>query len=277
MKKKSAKIDGKMLFIDYYSSYFGERWENIEKSFANASDYRIIRNESGEEYFIDAASVVAAAALPLENAENILDLCAAPGGKSLVLADRMPENALLVSNEKSKNRYCRLKKVLQDFLPESVFQRITVTNHDAAKWCRYEGECEKYDAVLIDAPCSSEKHVYNDEAYLKLWTPARIRNLAMVQWSILSSGFLLLKQNGYLVYSTCALTDAENDAVVARLLKKYKSASVVEFNAPDVNLSHRPELYSNLPHPEKTEYGYQIMPDLCNNSGPIYFSIIKKN
>ena len=171
-----------------------------------------------------------------------------------------------------------------------MFQRITVTNHDAAKWCRYENECEKYDAILIDAPCSSEKHVYNDDSYLNLWTPARIRNLAMIQWSILSSGFLLLKQNGYMVYSTCALTDAENDAVVARLLKKYKSASIVDFNADSLNLLNRrefdteekqmncrPELYSNLPQPEKTEYGYQIMPDLCNGSGPIYFAIIKKN
>ena len=113
MKKKSAKIDGKTLFTDYYSSYFGDRWDNIEKSFANPSEYRIFRNNSGEEYYIDAASVVAAAALPLENAENILDLCAAPGGKSLILADRMSHNAFLVSNEKSKNRYCRLKKVLQ--------------------------------------------------------------------------------------------------------------------------------------------------------------------
>ena len=110
-KNIQLKTKGKAGFEEYYSSLFGERWQNLKESFAKESVYATFQLKDCEPYYLDPASVFAACQLPLEGAKDILDLCAAPGGKTLILASNMDDDAVLVSNERSPSRKNRLVQV----------------------------------------------------------------------------------------------------------------------------------------------------------------------
>lgn len=278
MKKENNKLSGEEGFNIYYSQIYGQRWEKLKEAFFNENqsvEYKIPGSE--KPYYLDAASVLAALCLPLEGAENILDLCAAPGGKTLVLASRMSEEAKLSSNERSPERKHRLATVVQECLPEDISKRIIVSCSDGATWCKRQSEC--FDHILLDAPCSSERHVINDMKYLKDWSPSRIKTVATEQWALLSCAYRLLEVGGYLLYSTCALAPDENDGMMERLVKKFnKKGDAFEFLKPAPDLREIEAFTKiNLPDMEKTQYGYQIFPDLQNGAGPIFFSLIKKN
>lgn len=289
-KNKQKDLNrGSQGFNSYYKEIFGERWEVLKEALLKESvpvSYNLSRikgEEDGElrTYYLDAASILAAFSLPLKGAEEILDLCAAPGGKTLVISSLMDEDSKLTSNERSAERKHRLSKVVEEHIPSRIKENITVICSDGAVWCKTKSNC--FDRILLDAPCSSERHVLQDEKYLAQWSPARIKTLSMEQWALLSSAYRMLKDNGILLYSTCALAPKENDEVIERLFKKFDDC---------VNLSFESEKYQNLkndeaklqlftdnvslPDFERTKYGYQILPDKQNGAGPIYFSIIMK-
>lgn len=283
MSKKSAKAKGDKLFgaegfEEYYGKLYGERWQSIKESFAgegSAVEYHVTGAQ--QSYFLDSASVLAALCLPLENATDILDLCAAPGGKTLVIASRMPEEARLSSNERSPERKHRLATVVQTCLPAEISERVITSCSDGATWCTRQTEC--FDRILLDAPCSSERHVIADPKYLNTWSPSRIKTVTTEQWALLSSAFRLLRQDGILLYSTCALCPEENDGMIERLFKKFnKDGNAFNLLEPEPDISQVAAFAPNLTLPgfEKTKYGYMIMPDKENGAGPIYFSIIKK-
>ncbi len=226
-------------------------------------------------YIMDPASMYAAKALVTASSsegardpdERILDLCAAPGGKSLILAEALGAEGRLTCNEMSDRRRARLRAVLEDYLPREVLSRVEVTGHDGAKWCLYESDA--YDRILIDAPCSGERHLLENSDELKLWSPARSKNLAVRQYALLASAHAVLKTGGIMVYSTCSISTMENDAVVARLLKK-RGQSVRVIPVADV-FANEPEALIG----EATENGQMILPD-TTGFGPIYFSVLEK-
>ncbi|MBQ7752084.1 MAG: RsmB/NOP family class I SAM-dependent RNA methyltransferase [Treponema sp.] len=282
MGKKSAekpkKLSGEEGFNQYYESIYGTRWEGLKETFAKENqpvEYKIPGAE--KSYFLDSASVLAALCLPVKGAERILDLCAAPGGKTLVLASRMDPEALLSSNERSPERKHRLAVVVETCLPPQISARVKTSCSDGSTWCTRQSEC--FDRILLDAPCSSERHVYLDPKYLKDWSLSRIKTVTTEQWALLSSAYRLLQPGGILLYSTCALCPEENDGMISRLYKKFnKDGSAFELLPPSPELSEIESFTKiTLPQYEKTEFGYQILPDTANGAGPIYFSIIKKN
>lgn len=283
MAQKNKKKDshGYEFFSNYYECLYKKRWQVLKESLFLEPCYVKINFSSSEEklddYFLDIASVVAASCLPLQNATKILDLCAAPGGKTLVLAKLMNDDCFLTSNEYSRERYKRLCSVVQKCLPEKIQERVKQTCFDGATWCKFEKEA--YDSILLDAPCSSERHVIQDEKYLNEWSESRIKMLSMKQWSLLSSAFISLKACGYLLYSTCALSEKENDGVVKRLFSKYKNVTLEEINFElfENDVKEKLGIDIVLPVIEKTEYGYHILPDSASGAGPLYFSLIKKH
>ena len=287
MSKKSAKtkaegkakLSGAQGFEDYYSKLYGDRWQALKESFAgegSAVEYHVTGAE--KSYFLDCASVLAALCLPLENATDLLDLCAAPGGKTLVLASRMSQDAKLSSNERSPERKHRLSTVVQTCLPPDISERVLTSCSDGATWCTRQTEC--FDSILLDAPCSSERHVIADPKYLNTWSPSRIKTVTTEQWALLSSAYRLLRPEGILLYSTCALCPEENDGMIERLYKKFnKEGDAFSLLEPKPDLSQVSSFAPGLTLPgfEKTKYGYMIMPDSQKGAGPIYFSIIQKN
>ena len=243
-------------FENYYQSLYKERWPILKKSLLIQVMPAAFSDGLKKPYMMDRASIIAAQALRLPKNGLILDACAAPGGKSLVIASCMGKKTVLVANELSAQRRQRLSLILDEHLDDEKRQRIKITGIDAARLGSMSKEQNKYDAILLDVPCSSERHVMQDEKAFSKWTSARPRFLSQRQWSLLSAAFLILKEGGSLVYSTCAITPEENDNVAERLFAKYKNRVLLD--EPD------------FAEGEKTKYGRIILPDVCDGIGPMY-------
>jgi 16S rRNA (cytosine1407-C5)-methyltransferase len=249
-------------FEGYYTRLYGDRWPVLKKSLL--AEHSGISFEEGliRPYRLNYASVLAARCLRLPEEGLALDACAAPGGKSLVIAARMGGNVSLISNEFSRERRRRLADVLDAHLPGETRRQVQVSGFDAAALGGKKSEQGRFQAVLLDAPCSSEAHVLGKAAALAAWTAARPRFLARRQWALLSSAFLLLAPGGSLVYATCALTEEENDGVARRLPEKY--GPLAEPEDP------------GFTEGEPTAWGRIILPDQSGGLGPMYVARFRK-
>lgn len=237
------------------------------------AQYLALRNDVFRYYFMDPASVIVAQSLPIKLGDRVLDMCAAPGGKSLILAEKLfleGEGGELFCNELANPRRERLKYILQNYIPREKRQSVFIKGIDGQLFGRREPE--SFDAILLDAPCTGERHLLEDAGEYKKWTVKRTRNNSIRQFSLLSSAWHALKPGGYIMYSTCSISNAENDDVVQKL----KDRREVEI----VRLEHLQSCH----FVEKSQFGYQILPDRPWNSekqdhfgaGPMYFSLIRK-
>lgn len=237
-------------------------FEKLKNCYLRPENHVLTKNNDNfyEFYAMDPASVLVASALECQPDENILDMCAAPGGKSLILAESMGSGSL-ISNEMSDGRRERLLRVFHEYIPKEKRLFITVKGLDGNQYgLRFKDE---FDRVLADVPCSGERHLLENPKEFALWTKRRSENLAIRQYSLLSSAWLAVKTGGRIVYSTCSISPIENDQVVAKLVKK-RQVEIL-----------RPEYLDDYNFLEKTEYGYQVLPDSCG-FGPMYFSVIEK-
>ncbi len=252
-------------FIDYFSGIYGARWNTLYPALCQ-SDPKAARNCFGgfATYVMDHASIRAAEALQVSPGFQVLDLCAAPGGKTLILAEGLSGNGALIANELSSPRRVRLKEVLDMHIPSEFRSLVKITGFDGNQFgLKRKNE---FDRVLLDAPCSSERHLIQDDPRVPDWKESRTRQLAMRQYSLLCAGMLALKPGGKLVYSTCSISPLENDGVIEKLISKKGDSYMLD---PDT---------SDLQDLERTEFGFQIFPDRNQGAGPIYLSrIIKKD
>ena len=211
-------------------------------------------------YVMDPASVMVAKALDVQSGDRVLDMCAAPGGKSLILIEALAEDGEIFCNDMSPERRERLKKVIQQYVPRTVRDRVWVTGKDGVQFGLKEPA--GFDRVLLDAPCSGERHILENTTAQEEWSPRRTEHLAARQYALLAAAFLAVKPGGRIVYSTCSISPDENDGVVLKLLKKKKAA---------VKLLEAPLGVGG----ECSEAGVAYMPDRCG-FGPLYFAVIEK-
>lgn len=249
-------------FEAYYRAIYRARWESLRKSLLEERVSIAFTQGLRVPYTLDRSSVLAAESLRLPKAGLILDACAAPGGKSLVLAAALGSELRLLANEPSRERRRRLLKVLEEHLDPETRSRVAVSGFDAASLGSSKRELNRFGGILLDAPCSSERHVLGHETALAQWKPGRPRFLARRQWALLSAAFLLLQPGASLVYVTCAISEEENDGVVSRLLKKYRNEVLQD--EPD------------FPEGEKTALGRLILPDVSGGMGPLYVARFRK-
>jgi 16S rRNA C967 or C1407 C5-methylase (RsmB/RsmF family) len=274
-------------FHRYYGELYPDRWTVLRAALA-AENTPVGWTLSGPLYYLDPASLVTAHLLPL--GERNVDLCAAPGGKALILAHRMsreaPPEAVLVANERSRERRARLHRVLQEHLPAEIRERVQTTGHDATRWGVHQPE--SCDAILADVPCSSERHVLAAPDALAQWSESRVTRLAIQQFAILAAAIDSLRPGGHVLYSTCALTPRENDAVLEKALKRRKDkVELVLLEPGDLRGAplHEgdlrgtplpPEAAAILKTVERTEFGLQFMPDRCGGAGPMYCALLRR-
>lgn len=246
-------------------------------------------------YHLDPASILPAVALDVQPGLRVLDLCAAPGGKTLVLAESLflsadvdlVKEGYLVANEISDGRRTRLKNTIRDFVDSEFANQIRVTGYDASKWGLNEKEA--YDRILVDAPCSGDrfflKKLHNQQLHdtdgeeVEDFRPGRNKRLAIRQYAILASAWMALKPGGRLVYSTCAVSAVENDKVVAKLLKRQgqdRDGNPALRVVRDMSDRFRQVALEHGLNAEPLEHGFIVLPDLSQGAGPIYFSVLEK-
>ena len=256
-----AGLTGRAEFESFYSGIYGERWQKLKEALLCEREPVSLSERLSVPYYMDRASVLVSGLLPVREGNTVLDMCAAPGGKTLSIALRLNGHGVLISNDRSASRRGRLKKVISDCLPRECRETVTVTGHDAGKWCLYEKNV--YDAVLLDAPCSSERHVLADEKELAKWSLNRPKTLAATQYTMLSSALSAVRNGGYILYSTCSINPNENTGVIERLMKKKPGkAQIIDFSGNEYG--------------ERLQYGNIIMPDTDNGSGPLYFCLLRR-
>lgn len=223
-----------------------------------------------KNYIMDIASYWAAKALDVQSGDVVLDMCAAPGGKTLILAEALSQAGELIANEVSAGRRERLIKVIQQYIPRENRERFFVTGRDGGKFALTHPKY--FDRILVDAPCSGERHLLQSPSDLQGWTPNRSVQLAQRQYALLTSALMACKPGGRILYSTCALSELENDAVIEKLIKKKmeKFPFAISFDYLQLPWVEQMEKIGY----ERTQHGVRIWPDKAQGAGPIYFALL---
>lgn len=158
-------------------------------------------------YYVQEASSMFIGQAIKQYADNnirVLDLCAAPGGKSTLIADIVDENSLLVSNEVIRSR----ANILSENMTKWGKANVVVTNNDPAQIGKIKGF---FDIILVDAPCSGEGMFRKDENAIKEWSVENVKLCKERQQRILADIWPALKKDGILIYSTCTYNREENE------------------------------------------------------------------
>ncbi len=181
---------------------------------------------------------------------KVLDLCAAPGGKSTLIASLLDEQDLLVSNEIIKSRV----SVLEENLMKWGVPNVVVTNNDPKS---FKGLRDFFDIIVIDAPCSGEGLFRRDKTAMEEWSPDNVLLCEGRQQRIVADIIDSLKPGGYLVYSTCTYNLNENESNIRWMRQQWDLTSVeLKINSEwPVTPSFDPTVfaYRFLPHKVKGE------------------------
>jgi 16S rRNA C967 or C1407 C5-methylase (RsmB/RsmF family) len=258
----AKREDSKQAFHHHFGEIYSERWTALCEAMLREPRKSILQNPFGSEfqnYSLDEASVYPVKNLSLEPGLKLADFCASPGGKSLAAIFALKGAGEWLCSDLSPGRVQRLKAVLHDCLPRAVLQNVRVVQGDASRWgMRYK---EVFDRVLVDAPCSGERHLLESPKELERWSLKGSKRLAVRQHALVCAGLDSLRPGGRMVYSTCSISPLENDGVIDKLLKS------------------RPDLFDVVPVRESlgepTRHGWILLPDTCG-CGPIYFSVVVK-
>ena len=192
---------------------------------------RLVHHEataSGRIYLLNPASAVVVQALAPRPGERVLDLAAAPGGKAILTAARMENRGAILAIDASRPRFHRLVANLARCgvaIADCRWQDGRALGHDAG---------ERFDRVLLDAPCASEARFRRAEpASWRHWSPRKVREAAHKQRGLLRAAFRCLKPGGVLVYATCSYSLRENERSVAYLLRRERAARLLPLAAAD--------------------------------------------
>ncbi len=191
----------------------------------------------------------------MKNAERVLDLCAAPGGKSTLLSQALPSEALLVSNEIVRSRAM--------ILAENVIKwgnpNVVVTNNTPEDFSKLPAF---FDAIVVDAPCSGEGMFRKDPGSVAEWSLQNVQQCAIRQKSILKDVWQSLKDGGILVYSTCTYNKEENEDNVAWICEELGADCLT----PDI---------SDFDGIVVSEYGCRFYPHKIKGEG-FFIAVLRK-
>ena len=185
-------------------------------------------------YYIQEPSAMAPAAyLDAQPGEKILDLCAAPGGKSTQIAAAMRGEGLLISNEIHPAR----AKILSENIERMGIRNAMVTNESPQSLAKvFEAY---FDRIMVDAPCSGEGMFRKNADACDEWSPENVTLCAERQAEILECAASMLRPGGRMVYSTCTFAPEENEGTISQFLAKHP-----EFEIADV--MHYPQMSSGV-------------------------------
>ncbi|EXX86945.1 rRNA cytosine-C5-methyltransferase [Paenibacillus darwinianus] len=207
---------------------------------------------AGLYYMQEPSAMVPAELLQVKPGDRVLDLCAAPGGKSTQLAAKLQGVGLLVSNDNARER----TKALAKNIELAGVRNAIVLNEEPAALAGAFGAF--FDKVLVDAPCSGEGMFRKDESMIAQWEKHSVERCSLMQRDILKHAAELLAPGGTLVYSTCTFSPEENEAQIAALLTARTDMEVVPVEPEYGWMSGRPNWAST----EAAEAQGEPAPDL---------------
>lgn len=188
----------------------------------------------------------------------VLDLSAAPGGKTTHLASYLDQTGLLVANEIIKKR----AQILAENVERFGVKNTVVTNESPENLSKKFPKF--FDKIVVDAPCSGEGMFRKDPDAMKYWDEDYPNRCASLQREILQDAVKMLKPDSELVYSTCTFAPEENEQIIAWLLDTYPEFSLVEINKPTGIDDGRPQWANGNPDLKKTA---RIFPNHFNGEG----------
>ena len=217
-------------------------------------------HHAGMVYMQDPGAMASAAALDVEPDWWVADLCAAPGGKSSQIAERLGKNGFILSNEYVPKR---AKIIVGNFERLGVRNAIVTSLDTARIRDMYEGA---FDLVVVDAPCSGEGMFRKSEEALEDWSDENVRICAERQKEILKNAHNLVKSGGYLLYSTCTYSPEENEEVVADFLRENDDYKLVKVK-DTLEAITVPGIKKYAPDTQNIEYARRFYPHVSDGEG----------
>jgi NOL1/NOP2/sun family putative RNA methylase len=227
-----------------------ERWERLspfelEKiPFVNAGYYYQPEKDqpgkhpfhaAGLYYIQEPSAMFVAQQLSPKPGDRVLDLCAAPGGKSTQLAEMMNQTGIIITNEINPKR----AKALSENIERLGITNALVTNETPERLAqKFQGY---FDKILVDAPCSGEGMFRKDEEAIQYWSQEHVLSCAKQQRLILDSAYEMLRQGGVIVYSTCTFSPEENEQTIEAFLNRHPDIEMETIPKPDGVLDGRPD------------------------------------
>ena len=217
-----------------------------------------VYHELGCFYLQEPSAMLPAFLLNPESGDLVLDLCAAPGGKSMQASLLMKNEGLIISNDISKQRAFAIVENAERLGRGNLL----ITNNDFS--LIYDKFLNTFDKIILDAPCSGSGMFRKENKMKEDWSYQKVLKNAEIQKSLISIAYSMLKPGGLMVYSTCSFSYEEDEEVIAYLL-----------NNSDASLVDIPN--SELFYKNKTNgYGIHLLPFLFPGEGH-YIALIKKH
>lgn len=191
---------------------------------------------------------------------RVLDLCAAPGGKSTLIQSVLPEDSLLVSNEVIRSR----AGILQENMIKWGAAGVVVTNNDPADLGRLE---DYFDIIVVDAPCSGSGLFRREPEAIGEWSPDNVQLCHQRQQRILSDIWPALRKDGVLIYSTCSYSKEEDEEILDWIMSA--------LGATSCKLQVDTAWHIVESQSEKGGYGYRFYPDKLEGEG-FFIAAVRK-
>lgn len=181
-------------------------------------------HDAGAYYIQEPSAMSVVGKTDIEEGEKILDMCAAPGGKSTYILSKLNETGILVSNEVNSTRIRALGENLERFGATNC----TITNSDSKGLLTFFKGF--FDKVFIDAPCSGQGMFRKYEHAIDDWSEEKVEECVSIQKELIRDGFDMLKEGGMLIYSTCTFTKRENEDIINDFINEYQNAELIEMD-----------------------------------------------
>lgn len=216
--------------------------------------------DNGLYYLIDASSLLVSYYLPTKNGDLVLDLCSAPGGKTIsLLLNNLDKNLNVIANDISHQRALELSKNIE----RQGFENVIVSNNDFSKL--YNKFTQKFDAIILDAPCSGSAMFRKNSLAKEDWSIGKVLKLQEKQIELLDIAYSMLKNGGYIIYSTCSFSKEENEDVIIQALNKYDDLEII-------NIENKDSYYKS----EELPQAIHLFPNLYDGEGQFIALLHKK-
>ena len=214
---------------------------------------------AGLYYIQEPSAMFPAQVLPVSEGDYILDMCAAPGGKSTALAAKLNGTGILISNDISASR---AKALLKNIEASGVRNGIVLTEDPKNLAPVFP---EYFDKILIDAPCSGEGMFRKEPSMMKAWEKNGPDFFSKLQRQIVDYGIAMLKPGGMMVYSTCTFAVEENEGTLKYILDTYPDMHVIPIEQTgDGLMSAHPEWVDG---PEEIAHAKRLWPHHLHGEG----------